>query len=232
MTSWHLMAVAACTFAFVAVVGAISRRLAAGPQRRFGLQRKVFHASVYSGAVPVLLNLGFWGLATYGSVVAFMVLVSGFLGGRSPLSGVFSRTVKGRETVGELLGPLLSTATGGLLGILLVGNLATVGFLVCGWGDGVGEPVGKRWGTRHYSPPWGSSTVETRTWEGSAAVFLVGSLGGWVALVTLGYPMGSAVLVGLAAGAAGAAAEGLSSSGTDNFWVQVIPSVVSWWCLS
>jgi phytol kinase len=99
-------------------------------------------------------------------------------------------------------------------------SLTRTAALVLGVGDGLGEPIGSRFGRLRY-PVLGLFGAEgrTRTVEGSLAVF-VGSLA--VLLV-----FGSCSL-GLAVGAALAAtlAEALSPRGTDNFFVPVATGAV------
>jgi phytol kinase len=45
------------------------------------------------------------------------------------------------------------TAAGGMISNILFGKLAVVGYVVTGWGDAVGEPVGTRWGNHRYRVP-------------------------------------------------------------------------------
>ena len=47
----------------------------------------------------------------------------------------------------------MTTAIGGVLCNLLFPRYAYIGYLVCGWGDAVGEPIGMRWGKHRYNVP-------------------------------------------------------------------------------
>ncbi len=195
------------------------------------LSRKCFHVGVFTGAVPAQLFLGFWGVVVYGTAIAFLVLVAVALGERMPLQRALARPQDGRDGARDLLLPLASTALGGLVGALLVGSFAVVGYLVCGWGDGAGEPVGRRFGRHRYSSPFSFGRPATRSLEGSAAVFLMGALGGWAALSLLDFGIVAGVGVGALCGFSGALAEGLSTHGTDNCWTQIAPSLLAWWIL-
>ena len=130
-----------------------------------------------------------------------------------------------------ILVPLVTTALGGLVSALLTGPYATVGYLVSGWGDAVGEPAGTRWGKHKYGVPSLGGVPATRSFEGSAAVFLVGWLAATVALWNLADPS-RAVLVGLACAGVGALAEGLSNHGLDNLTVQIAASGTAWMLMS
>ena len=208
-------------FALVSVLDILGR------EKKLPFSRKVFHAAVFTGAVPAQLLLGFWGVVVYGIVFAGFVLLSIRWSHGSPLFDALARPRDGESARRFVLLPLIATAIGGLVSVLLVGDFAVVGYLVCGWGDAVGEPVGTRWGRHRYSTPFSSGSGHTRSLEGSAAVLLAGSVGAWVALGLLGIPQPLAAGAGLVCGGVGAVAEGLSGHGSDNFWVQVVPALVA-----
>jgi phytol kinase len=117
--------------------------------------------------------------------------------------------------------PLATTALGGVLANLLFGDFAVVGYLVAGWGDAVGEPVGTRWGRHRYRVPSLAGVPATRSLEGSSAVLLCGAAAAVIVLLARGYGAPTAVAVGLACGLAGALVEAVSSHGLDNLTVQL-----------
>lgn len=213
------------------ILGAVSSRWAAQEGARGSLGRKLFHVVVFTGAVPAQLWLGFWGVVVYGTILASLVALGAFRGERASIYRGLARETDWEGRRRMLLVPLAMTALGGLLSVLLVGHFAAVGYLVCGWGDASGELVGKGWGRRRYTPFFSREGTPSRTYEGSLAVLAAGSLGGWAALALLGYPLLQAILVGIFAGLVGAFAEGVSGGATDNFWVQLLPSLGSWWLL-
>jgi len=124
----------------------------------------------------------------------------------------------------------VTTAVGGLASALLAGPFASVGYLAAGWGDAVGEPVGARWGRHPYRVPSLAGVPATRTIEGSAAVFVVASVGSMLALWSLGFG-GTAVWAGVVCGAVAALVEAVSHHGLDNLTVQVAASLVALWLL-
>jgi phytol kinase len=216
---------------FGLLLGALSSRLTRSRGTAQGLSRKFFHIGIFTGAVPAQLWLGFWGVVLYGTVIGALVAQAFLRGEGSSLFRALVLEEDRNEKIRRLLVPLAATALGGLSSVLLVGHFAVVGYLVCGWGDGVGEVVGRRWGKRRYRSPFRGSEPSFRTLEGSLAVLLGGFLGGWAALGLLGYATLLSVGVGFLVGLVGALSEGLSPGGTDNLWVQLLPSLASWWFL-
>jgi dolichol kinase len=196
-----------------------------------GLDRKLFHIGIFTGAVPCQLFLGFWGIVIYGSTIGLLVLVAFRNGESSPLYRTMRRRDDGGEKERLVLIPLGATALGGLIGVLLVGNFAIVGYLTCGWGDAAGELVGKNRGRRPYSPPFSLGRTPTRSVEGSLAVLVLGFLGAWAGLALLGYPLLQSMGVGFACALTGVGGEAVSGKGTDNFWVQLLPALTAWWLL-
>jgi len=227
---YPLVLVAGATLLFgvalSAFVGAVAARGSSGVP---GMSRKVFHISIFSAAVPAHLLGGFWGVVTFGCVIALLVLVAFWHGPGLSLYDGLARASGEELERGEILRPLAATAGGGLVGALLVGDLAVVGYLVCGWGDAMGELVGRRWGRHPYRPPMSRRQDGTRSLEGSLAVALTGWLGAAAALSLLGSHPAEALGAGLVCGVVGAVAEGVSAPGSDNFWVQVLPSLSALW---
>lgn len=199
--------------------------------RRGPSARKALHVLIFTGAVPAQLLGGFWGVMIYGGVVALLIFLSALRGAGSLLYDALARPQDGAAEARYVFLPLLATALGGLLSLLLVGSFAVVGYLVCGWGDAAGEVVGTRWGRHRYASPLARTTSPRRSLEGSAAVLVAGSGGAWVALLLLGFSPLPAAGAAVVCGLVGALAEALSSHGTDNFPVLLVPSLAAWWLL-
>lgn len=193
---------------------------------RVAYTRKTFHFAVFSGAAAVHAAWGLPGTNVYGAVVAVLVLVAVWAGDGHPLYEALARDSDRPHRSLFIVVPLVMTAVGGLASALVAGPYAGVGYLVAGWGDAVGEPVGTRWGKHRYRVPSLRGVPAERSFEGSASVFLIGWLAAAVALVGLGGGP-HFVWVALAAGAAGALAEAVSNHGLDNLTVQVVASVTA-----
>ena len=121
-----------------------------------------------------------------------------------------------------LIIPSVATMIAVLMNRTFFGDYANLGYLVAGWGDAVGEPIGVRFGKHRYKVPTLTGIPCTRSIEGSAAVFLMGSFAAVFSLVTLldvSLPM--AILAGLVAGFGATLVEAISFHGVDNFTIQI-----------
>lgn len=192
---------------------------------RRGLQtaytRKIFHVLIFTVAAGVQLAAGRQAVAVYGSVVATWVLVAVIRGDNYPFYEAMARPKDAPRRTLFILVPLLTTAVGGVLANIFFPAHAYVGYLVCGWGDALGEPVGARWGRHRYRVPSLAGVPAQRSLEGSAAVLLGGAFAAAVGLLAAGYGLSVAVTVGLACALGGAAVEAVSTHGMDNLTVQL-----------
>jgi phytol kinase len=164
---------------------------------------------------------------TFGAVVAAWVVLALLRGDGDPLYEALARDTDRPHRTLFIVVPLATTAVGGLLSALIAGPFAAVGYVVAGWGDAVGEPVGARWGRHPYRVPSLGGVGARRTAEGSAAVFAAGAAAALAALLGLGVPSGTALLVAPAVAAAAAVVEAISHHGTDNLTVQLAASLTA-----
>jgi phytol kinase len=114
------------------------------------------------------------------------------------------------------------TAAGGMISNILFGKLAVVGYVVTGWGDAVGEPVGTRWGNHRYRVPTLTGIKCHRSLKGSLAV-LVASLAGSFPVLYFGFylPLNTAFIVALIVAVISTLAEALTFHSLDNLTLQV-----------
>jgi phytol kinase len=190
--------------------------------------RKTFHLGIFSGAALAHSLWGLPGTNVYGAVVASLVLAAVVRGEGNPFYEALARETDRPHRTLFIVVPLVTTAVGGLASAVLTGPYAAVGYLVGGWGDAVGEPVGARWGRRRYRVPSLVGVPAQRSLEGSAAVLLVGWAAAGVALAPLTASLAVAAGVGLACALAGALAEAASNHGLDNLTVQLAASLTAW----
>ena len=207
-------------------VGAAAARLRSRGVR-VPYTRKLFHFGIFTGAAVVHALGGLPATNAFGAVVAAWVLLAVARGEGDSLYEALARDTDRPHRTLFILVPLATTAVGGLLAALVAGPFAAVGYVVAGWGDAVGEPVGARWGRHPYRVPSFGGVGARRTGEGSAAVFAAGAAAAFVALAGLGVPTGSALLVAPAVAAVATAVEALSHHGTDNLTVQLAASLAA-----
>lgn len=194
--------------------------------------RKVFHFIIFTLASAVQLWRGLPAVMLFGSVVALLVLYAVVRGDGHPLYEALARPSDAPRRTLFVLIPLATTALGGVLANVFFGPTAFLGYLVGGWGDAVGEPVGTAWGRHRYSVPSLAGVPATRSLEGSAAVFVVGGLAASLGLAFTGVAPAQAVGVGFCCGAVGAAVEAVSHHGTDNLTIQLSSAGTAYFLLS
>ncbi len=196
-------------------------RLAADRKVRVPYTRKIFHFVIFTLAGVLQFTGGLPAVMLLGVIVSLMVLYAVARGDGFPFYEAMARPSDHPRRTMFILVPLVTTAVGGLLANLFFGSFAAIGYLVGGWGDAVGEPVGATWGRHPYRVPSLGGIPAVRTLEGSTAVLLAGALAAFLGLWARGATLESALLAGALCGAAGAAVEALSAHGLDNLTVQL-----------
>jgi phytol kinase len=182
--------------------------------------RKLFHIGIFSTAAWVHIAGGVPAVLVFGGTVAVFVLHAAWRGPGHRLYDVLARPGDAPHGTLFIIVPLAATAVGGLLVSLWVPRFAAVGYLVAGWGDAAGEPAGERWGRHRYRVPSLRGVRVTRSIEGSLAVLAAGIAAAMVGLAPTGVS-GGWITTAVAAGAAGAAVEAVSTHGLDNLTVQL-----------
>ena len=189
--------------------------------------RKIFHFSIFTIAGLIQISWGLPAVSLFGGIVASIVLYAVWRGDDFPFYEAMARESDQPERSLFILVPLVTTAIGGLASNLFFPQFAFVGYLVCGWGDALGEPVGARWGRHGYRVPSIAGVPAHRTLEGSAAVCIGGTLAAATGLVLFGLPLAVAVAVGVGCGVFGAAIEAVSTHGLDNLTIQLAASAAA-----
>jgi len=177
-----------------------------------------------AGGLP-LVNL-------FGVLVTAAVLYAVARGDGFPFYESMARPSDAPRRTLFILLPLLTTAVGGLASALLFGAFAYVGYLVAGWGDAIGEPVGAAFGRTRYRVPSLGGVAATRSVEGSVAVFFVGTLAAFLGMAVGSVPVTSALATALACGVACTAVEAVSTHGLDNLTIQLTAAGMAWLLLA
>lgn len=223
LISWLLPA----AIAYASVSAAIAGHLRAARGVRTPYTRKIFHFLIFTAAGLLQIFFGLPAVVIFGSVTSLLVLYAVWRGDGFPFYEAMARPSDAPRRTLFILIPLATTALGGVTANLLFPAWAFAGYLVCGWGDAVGEPVGTRWGRHRYSVPSMLGVRSTRSIEGSIAVFVAGTLATAAALAIQQQPLPQVALIAVGAGLAGALVEAISTHGLDNFTVQVAASAAA-----
>jgi len=190
--------------------------------------RKIFHFFIFTTAGVLHLTGGLSLVALFGGLTALVVLYAVWRGDDFPFYESMARPTDAPRRTLFILVPLTTTAAGGLLSNLFFGPFAIVGYLVGGWGDAVGEPVGTAFGKHRYKVPSLGGVAATRSYEGSAAVFAVGVAAAALGLWPAGLTLGAVALTAFACGLAGALVESVSNHGLDNLTIQLAAAGTAW----
>ncbi len=193
-----------------------------------GYTRKTFHFLTFGAAAAVQLLGGRPLLNLFGGVTTLVLAYALLRGAGHPLYEALAREKDAPYRTWYIVLPYLATLAGGLSANALASSAAVVGYLVCGIGDAVGEPIGTRFGRHTYRVPAPGRVVSYRSLEGSAAIALC-SWGAILAgLGVLGAPLtlASCAVAGAIALIA-AAVEAVAPHGGDNFFLILVPALLS-----
>jgi phytol kinase len=189
--------------------------------------RKIFHFTIFSTAGLMGLFLGFPGVIVFGSWAGIFILIIIRLGDGNIFYEGMAREQDSPHRSFYIIVPFLSTAIAGMLDNILFGQLALIGYLVAGWGDAVGEPVGVRFGRHKYRVPSRKKVVCYRSIEGSLAVFLTSTFASFLVLFNvLNEPLAVSAMTASIAGFTTAIVEAFSPHGVDNFTTQFFSCLV------
>jgi len=192
--------------------------------------RKVFHLLNFTYAAAVYVIGGTVAVLIFGGLGIGAMIIAMFLKDGNILLEGLAREQDAPHRKMYVIVPFIATAVAGVLDNILMPRFAVVGYLVSGWGDAAGEPVGVRWGKHRYKVRalWGVAC--TRSLEGSAGVFAVSWAGAFIALLIAQVAWLPAIPISLAAAAAAALVEAVSNHGLDNLTVQVTATAVAFGC--
>lgn len=198
---------------------------------RVGDTRKLFHFFIFNTAAIVRCFMNQGAVVSFGLVVSGGVLWATFRGSSSLLYRSLARPADAPHQTLHILIPLGSTIAGGIVAHFLCGPASIVPYLIGGWGDAVGEPIGIRWGKHRYRVLTIGGIISERSWEGSAAVFSGSAIAAFLglAIMTSGFTQISilsvAALVAFLAMTA-TLVEAASPHGLDNFTILVSTALV------
>lgn len=191
-----------------------------------GYTRKIFHFLIFTSAAVVQVVWGIRTLCLFGGATSAIIFYAVLRGEGHLLYEALAREKDAPHRTYYILTPYLATLIGGVTSNALFGNAALVGYLVTGLGDAIGEPVGTRFGKHIYRVPFLKGVPSTRSYEGSAAVFLMSFLA--VILASRVSPElsfeGQAIFLFPGLALLATVLEAISPHGWDNAIMQIVPS--------
>jgi len=136
-----------------------------------GYTRKVFHLLTFTTAAGLQWKWGLPAVCLFGAATSLVLAHSVNCGtGYPPYEAIARDSDRPHRTYYVVI-PYFATLIGGVLSNYLFGSFAIIGYLVGGFGDAAGEPVGTKWGRHKYQVSW-FGTVGTKSIEGSIGVLL------------------------------------------------------------
>lgn len=197
---------------------------------RTGYTRKVFHFLIFSTVAILQWQSGTPAVCLFGGACTVAVFYAVWKGSGHILYEAMAREKDEPHRSFFILIPYFTTLAGGLISAIAFGPFAIAGYLVTGLGDAIGEPAGTRFGRHHYRVRSLSSVPATRSFEGSAAVFVMSCIA-----LTLAAALSPQIIPGhwgvfkiLAIAGASTLTEALSPHGWDNATMQIVPTGMVW----
>lgn len=191
-----------------------------------GYTRKLFHFLIFGSVVVVHTIWKTPGVCLFGAMSTAVIAYALFRGPGHFMYEAMAREKDEPRRTHYIVVAYFATLIGGLLSSIIFPDAAVFGYLVCGLGDAIAEPVGTRFGKHQYRAPAIRGVCAVRSLEGSGSVFLV-------SMVTLILFMAfspnfaltehSALIAILIAGVS-TAVEAVSPHGWDNMTLQVLPA--------
>ena len=194
--------------------------------------RKIFHFLIFTTAAIFQFRFGLTLVVLFSCIVSIFVLAAVLAGEGFVFYEALARETDRPYRTLFVLIPLFTTALGGVLINIFFVKFSFIGYLVGGWGDAVGEPVGTRWGRHRYAVPSLMGVRAQRSLEGSAAVLLVSTVVAFSGLYLFGYPVPTAIGTAVACGVGSAAVEAVSNHGLDNLTIQVAAAGIAHFILT
>jgi len=191
-----------------------------------GYSRKSFHFLIFGSVVAVNAIWKTPGVCLFGAMTTLAIAFAILRGPGDFMYEAMAREKDEPRRTHYIVVPYFATLIGGLLSNIFFPQTAVLGYLVCGLGDAIAEPVGTRFGKHPYRAPVIRGVRAVRSLEGSASVFAVSALA-LIALMALSpqYALtGRSVLTALLIAGASTVVEAVSPHGWDNTTLQIVPA--------
>jgi len=191
-----------------------------------GYTRKIFHFMIFGSVIVVHAIWGMPGVCLFGAMTSVVI---GYALVRGPGHFMYEAMAREKDEPRRtyyIVIAYLATLIGGLISGIFFPRTAVFGYLVCGLGDAVAEPIGTRFGRHEYRALAIGGVHAVRSLEGSVSIFLVSLLTLIIFMFfSQEFPLAAySVLVAIMIAVASAAIEAISPHGWDNATMQVVPA--------
>jgi phytol kinase len=191
-----------------------------------GYTRKLFHFLIFGSVVIVHAIWKTPGVCLLGGMTTAVIAYALLRGPGHFMYEAMAREKDEPRRTYYIVVAYFATLIGGLLSSIFFPATAVLGYLVCGFGDAIAEPVGTRFGKHQYRAPAVRDVCAVRSLEGSGSVLLVSMM---TLILFLSFSphfaltVRSALIAVLIAGVS-TAVEAVSPHGWDNTTLQVVPA--------
>jgi phytol kinase len=191
-----------------------------------GYTRKLFHFLIFGSVVVVHTVWKTPGVCLFGAMTTAVIAYALLRGPGHFMYEAMAREKDEPRRTHYIVVAYFATLIGGLLSSIFFADGAVLGFLVCGLGDAIAEPVGTRFGKHRYRAPAVRGVRADRSLEGSGSVFLASTL---ILILFMAFSphfaltVHSTAIAILIAGVS-TAVEAVSPHGWDNTTLQVVPA--------
>ncbi|MEZ5003420.1 MAG: hypothetical protein R2730_10345 [Chitinophagales bacterium] len=212
-------------FTFLYLAGYVKRY----KQWRTGYSRKLFHFLVFFSASIIQIKLALTGTIVFGMAVTLVVFYAIYKGEGFILYEAMAREKDAPKQTYYIIMPYLATLTGGILSNILFSPVgAAFGYLITGFGDAVGEPVGTAFGRHQYKVPTLTGIAAYRSYEGSTAVFMASILALLIGATLMGLAITPFLMFKIVTTALlTTLVEAVSPHGWDNLTTQIAGSFLA-----
>jgi phytol kinase len=188
--------------------------------------RKLFHFLIFGSVVVAHAIWKTPGVCLFGSMTTAVIAYALLRGPGHFMYEAMAREKDEPRRTHYIVVAYFATLVGGLISSIFFPRTTVLGYLVCGLGDAIAEPVGTRFGKHQYHAPALRGVHAVRSLEGSGSVFLVTMLTLMMYLAfspDFALTARSALVVLWIAGVS-TVLEAVSPHGWDNTTLQVVPA--------
>lgn len=191
-----------------------------------GYTRKIFHFLIFTSVAVLQISAGLRIVCVFGAAASTVIFYAILRGDGHLLYEAIAREKDAPRRTYYIIAPYLATFIGGVTSNVFFGDAALIGYLVAGFGDAIGEPVGVRFGKHAYRVPSFGGVQSIRSYEGSAAVLLASFVAILLAVQLSPSFRASESSLWLVLALISTLLEAISPHGWDNAVLQIVPS----WC--